>query len=83
METVERIKDYMTPGEDRVTEMIEARTAQIPSVAFLIFSLAAMGTSLALLLTGRRQLATFIGQWVPTVLIMGLYNKTVKQQGSD
>jgi hypothetical protein len=42
-----------------------------------------MALSLALLLTGRRQAANFIGQWAPTILIMGLYNKLVKQHGSD
>jgi hypothetical protein len=25
----------------------------------------------------------FVGQWVPTLLIFGLYNKLVKQLGSD
>jgi hypothetical protein len=35
------------------------------------------------MLTGRRNVANFIGQWAPTILIMGLYNKMVKQHGSD
>ena len=26
---------------------------------------------------------TFVGQWAPTFLILGLYNKLVKQLGSD
>jgi hypothetical protein len=42
-----------------------------------------MGMSLLMMLAGRQNLANFIGQWAPTILIMGLYNKTVKQQGSD
>jgi hypothetical protein len=25
----------------------------------------------------------FVGQWAPTLLILGLYNKLVKQHGSD
>ena len=25
----------------------------------------------------------FVGQWTPTLLILGLYNKLVKQHGSD
>lgn len=32
---------------------------------------------------GRAPIATFIGQWVPTILIFGLYNKLVKVAGSD
>ena len=32
---------------------------------------------------GRNGPALFIGQWVPTFLILGLYNKLVKVGGSD
>ena len=32
---------------------------------------------------GRAPLASFVGQWVPTLLIFGLYNKIVKVGGSD
>jgi hypothetical protein len=42
-----------------------------------------MALSLAFLAAGRRNIANFIGQWAPTILIMGLYNKMVKQHGSD
>ncbi len=34
-------------------------------------------------MAGRDKDAEFIGQWVPTILILGLYNKLVKLQGSD
>ena len=32
---------------------------------------------------GKNETANFIGQWAPTILIMGLYNKLVKLEGSD
>jgi hypothetical protein len=32
---------------------------------------------------GRKHDAQFVGHWVPTNLILGLYNKLVKQHGSD
>ncbi len=87
MGAIKQLADFFTgaggKGEGRLTEMIEEQTAQIPSLAYLSFGLAAMGLSLALLLTGRRQVANFVGQWVPTVLILGLYNKLVKQRGHD
>jgi hypothetical protein len=38
---------------------------------------------LGLQLLGRKHEAQFVGQWVPTILILGLYNKMVKQHGSD
>lgn len=31
----------------------------------------------------RAPLSTFIGQWVPTLLLLGVYNKIVKVSGSD
>jgi len=67
--------------EDSLTELIESQTELIPSAAFLGFALGAMALSRLFLATGRRNVAHFIGQWAPTILIMGLYNKTVKQHG--
>ena len=31
---------------------------------------------------GRQRNPQFVGHWVPTILILGLYNKLVKQHGS-
>jgi hypothetical protein len=41
-----------------------------------------MALSAMMMLTGRKNVANFIGQWAPTLLIMGLYNKLVKVEGS-
>ena len=77
-------RDFMNAGrEDPLTKTIESQTEMIPSVAFLVFAVGAMAVSWMFLVTGWRNVANFIGQWVPTVLIMGLYNKVVKQHGSD
>ena len=32
---------------------------------------------------GNKPVSVFVGQWAPTFLILGLYNKMVKQLGSD
>jgi hypothetical protein len=69
--------------EGETTKMIESATGQVPSVAYLTLAVGAMAASLILMLSGRRNVANFIGQWAPTILIMGLYNKLVKQHGSD
>jgi hypothetical protein len=69
--------------EDSMTRTIESQTAAIPSVMFLGLAVGSMALSLSLLLAGRREAANFVGQWAPTILIMGLYNKLVKQHGSD
>ena len=65
--------------EDRVTETVEKGTSRIPSLAFMGFAVTAMAASAALMLTGRKQIGNFVGQWAPTILIMGLYNKVAKE----
>jgi hypothetical protein len=65
--------------DDRATETVERQTAKVPSLAFLGLAVAAMGASAALVLSGRKQLGNFVGQWAPSILIMGLYNKLAKE----
>ena len=65
--------------EDRGTEVVEQQTAKVPSLAFLGLALGAMAASAALVMTGRKQLGNFVGQWAPSILIMGLYNKLAKE----
>ncbi len=59
-------------------EMIESQTKKIPNLAFLGLGLASMGASLFLTMNKKTTLGNFVGQWVPTLLIFGLYNKVVK-----
>jgi len=42
-----------------------------------------MAGSLVMMAMGQEKKANFIGQWAPTFLILGLYNKLVKLQGSE
>jgi hypothetical protein len=69
--------------EDQVTAAIEKVTSQIPSSAYLALALASMATSLGFKAAGKDHAALFVGQWAAPFLIMGLYNKLVKQHGSD
>jgi hypothetical protein len=32
---------------------------------------------------GKKERSNFVGQWAPTLLILGLYKKIVKVAGSD
>jgi hypothetical protein len=70
-------------SEDRFTGAIESQTAQIPSSGYLAAAVAAMGASALLKILGKDDWALFVGQWAPSILIMGVYNKMVKQHGSD
>jgi len=69
--------------EGAVARAIEQQTARIPSDAFLWAAVGSMGLSLAFELTGDERKANFVAHWAPTLLILGLYNKMVKLQGSD
>lgn len=75
--------DMTTHEEGPVAKAIEQRTAKLPSDLFLWGAFAAIGASAALQLAGRQKLSNFVGQWAPTILIMGVYNKIVKVLGSD
>lgn len=69
--------------EGTVARTIEQQTAKLPSDTFLWAALGSIGASLAFLIAGDQKKANFIGQWAPTLLILGLYNKMVKLHGSD
>jgi hypothetical protein len=70
-------------SEGFVAEMIEKQTAKLPSDTFLWLALSSILGSLTLQLLGKQRISLFVGQWVPTFLLFGIYNKLVKQLGSD
>jgi hypothetical protein len=69
--------------EDGFTGAIEKITSGAPSTVYLGLALGAMAASAILQSTGKRHWALFVGQWAAPFLIMGNYNKMVKQHGSD
>jgi hypothetical protein len=79
--------DYrVSPGqasEDQITASIEKQTAQIPSSAYLAAAVCAMAVSAAFHLAKKEHPAIFVGQWAAPFLLLGIYNKLVKQHGSD
>ncbi|MBM4377897.1 MAG: hypothetical protein FJ086_01110 [Deltaproteobacteria bacterium] len=61
------------------TGQIEEKTVRsIPSMAFLNLALGSMAVSLGLQLAGRKAWAHFNGQWAPTLLVLGVYNKIAR-----
>ena len=69
--------------EDEFTSRIESQTSRIPSSGYLGAAIGAMAVSAVLKIVGKDSWALFVGQWAPAFLIMGVYNKLVKQHGSD
>jgi hypothetical protein len=75
--------DSPRPTEDQFTKTIESYTAAVPSSAYLGIAIGAIAFSLMCQVTGQGKWGNFIAQWVPTWLIIGLYNKLVKLEGHD
>ncbi len=69
--------------EDQTTAMMESYSAKLPTGFFLGAALTSIVGSLILKTTGKDHHALFIGQWAAPFLLLGIYNKMVKQHGSD
>lgn len=84
--TSDRTSWQVNPGErdeGYLTEAVEHYTSMPPSITYLGVAFACIGVSALLHMNGRKHDALFVGQWVSPFLIMGLYNKLVKLEGSD
>ncbi len=81
------LKNRLSPkyavDEGRLTKTMEYQTARIPSSFWLFAAGGSILASAALRASGRGNDANFVGQWAPTFLMIGLYNKIVKVLGSD
>ena len=69
--------------EGGLARPIEEQTAKLPSDLFLWLAGGSIVASMVLKLTGRDNDALFVGHWAPTFLLLGTYNKLVKQFGHD
>ena len=70
-------------AEDRVTGAIESQTSKIPSSGYLAAAIGAIAASAILKIAKKDDWALFVGQWPAAFMLMGVYNKVVKQHGSD
>ena len=70
-------------SEGPVARSIEQQTAKLPSDTFMWLAFGAMAASAALQASGNKHVSLFVGQWAPSFLLFGIYNKLVKQLGSD
>jgi len=74
--------------EGKTTALIERQTARLPSLTYLLLAFGSIVLSAGLAATAqpqrrigfsrRLELANFVGQWAPTFLAIGVYNKLVK-----
>lgn len=70
-------------SEGPVAKAIEKQTAKLPSDLFLWAAAGSMAASATLKCLGRDKSALFVGQWAAPFLLLGIYNKIVKVEGSD
>lgn len=76
--------DTMTSRTEGATAReIESQTSKLPSDLFLFGALTLLGASFMLFTLRQKHSALMLGQVVAPILIMGLYNKLVKQAGHD
>jgi|SRR4051812_2129155 len=78
-----RTREAQQHSEGWMARTIEQQTAKLPSDLFLWAALGSIGCSLLLQAKGKQHESLFVGQWAPTFLLLGLYNKLVKIAGSD
>jgi hypothetical protein len=70
-------------GEGPLARAIEEQTARLPSDIWLWAAGGSIALSLFLQASNDKPRSLFIGQWAPTFLLLGIYNKMVKQNGSN
>jgi hypothetical protein len=69
--------------EGKVMKAIEQQSAKLPTDIYLWLALGSIGLSVSYKLRGKNAEALFVGQWPAPFLLMGLYSKLVKLQGSE
>jgi hypothetical protein len=77
------LQDNPQHQEGPIARTIEEQTAKIPSDVYLWAALGSMAVSLTFKIMGKNHLALFVGQWAPSFLLLGVYNKIVKVEGHD
>jgi hypothetical protein len=66
-------------GRYAIAQRVVKRIESADRETFLLGALASVGVSLTLRFLGRTHDALFVGQWVPTLLLAGLYSDSQKR----
>ena len=70
-------------NEGPVAAAIEKYTSKLPSDVFLWAALGSMAISATLKIMKKDEEALFVGQWAPSFLLLGNYNKMIKLSGYE
>jgi hypothetical protein len=61
-----------------VTERVERVAARLPQATWLLLAGGSILGAIVLKVMRRHAVANFVGEWAPTFLLIGLYNKLVR-----
>jgi hypothetical protein len=71
-------------NEERMTRVTKRETPDVSSLVYLALAGGAVALSLGLALSKKKKgWANFVGQWVPTILLFGMYDKVIKSQAAE
>ncbi len=71
------------PGADAITEKFGELSEKMPSMGYVAPALASVALSAGISLFSKNKgLATFVGLWGPTILLLGVYNKLCAMEKS-
>lgn len=63
----------------KVAKVAEIKSKEVPTSIFITLAGAAIALSLGLAMSKKKKSwAIFVGQWAPTILLFGIYDKIVK-----
>jgi hypothetical protein len=85
LKDLKRKADQVNPQhkEGPVAAAIEKYTSKLPSDVFLWAALGSMAVSATLKIMRKDEEALFVGQWAPSFLLLGNYNKMIKLAGYE
>ena len=85
LKDLKRKADQANPQhkEGPVAAAIEKYTSKLPSDVFLWAALGSMAISATLKIMKKDEEALFVGQWAPSFLLLGNYNKMIKLAGYE
>ena len=74
----------MGEAKAKTAKTFEKESSKISSPFFLSLAAGVIALSLGLAMTKKKKTwALFVGQWVPTILLLGVYNKISPPKESD
>lgn len=69
------------PKENKLTQEVEKVTSMITPGSFLTLAIGSLALSAGIAtFSKRKSMANFVGLWVPTLMLAGIYNKIFSSQ---